>query len=85
MNAFPVGFLLWAAFWKNSASPEEFMEHIVDFYKDFGVGKLGLHKAFRLEHKNPSQTTEIIPITRVAHVKLDDLVGYELEKEKADG
>lgn len=58
------------------------MEHIVDFYKDFGVGKLGLHKAFRLEHKNPAQTTEIIPITRVAHVKLDDLVGYELEKKK---
>lgn len=67
---------------ENSASPEEFMEHVVDFYKDFGVGKLGLHKAFRLEHKNLSQTAEIVPITRVAHVKLDDLIGYELEKKK---
>lgn len=67
---------------ENSASPEEFMEHIVDFYKDFGVGKLGLHKAFRLEHKNPTQAVEIIPITRVAHVNLDDLIGYELEKKK---
>ena len=67
---------------EKSASPEEFMEHIVDFYKDFGVGKLGLHKAFRLEHKNPAQSAEIVPITRVAHVKLNDLVGYELEKKK---
>lgn len=67
---------------EKSASPEEFMEHVVDFYKDFGVGKLGLHKAFRLEHKNPAQAVDIVPITRVAHVKLDDLVGYELEKKK---
>lgn len=28
----------------------EFMEDMVRFYKDFGVGKLGLHKAFRIEH-----------------------------------
>ena len=29
---------------------DEFMADMVRFYKDFGVGKLGLHKAFRIEH-----------------------------------
>ena len=28
----------------------EFMADMVQFYKDFGVGKLGLHKAFRIDH-----------------------------------
>ena len=31
-------------------STEEFMKDMVQFYKDFGVGKLGLHKAFRVGH-----------------------------------
>lgn len=67
---------------ENSDSPEEFMKYIVEFYKDFGVGKLGLHKAFRLEYKNPNEPAEITPITKIAHVKLDDLIGYELQKKK---
>ena len=33
-----------------AVSTEEFMADMVQFYKDFGVGKLGLHKAFRIEH-----------------------------------
>lgn len=62
-------------------STEEFMEDMVQFYKDFGVGKLGLHKAFRIQHDMAGKVT-IEPITRIAHVKLDDLVGYELAKKK---
>lgn len=59
---------------------EEFMELMIQFYKDFGVGKLGLHKAFRID--NQQGEVEIIPITNIAHVHLDDLVGYELAKKK---
>lgn len=66
----------------SSDSPEEFMTHMVDFYKDYGVGKLGLHKAFRLEHGPGDEKVQIVPITRIAHVKLDDLVGYEIAKKK---
>ena len=33
-----------------AATTEEFMDDMVSFYKDFGVGKLGLHKAFRIGH-----------------------------------
>ena len=71
-------------------------EMVTAFYKDFGVGKFGLHKAFRVEHIEgamvavPGTITnggyqnacEIIPITNIAHVDLDDLVGYESQKQK---
>ena len=60
---------------------KEFMEDMVQFYKDFGVGKLGLHKAFRIE-KDENGKAQIVPITRIAHVRLDDLVGYEIPKQK---
>ena len=66
----------------DSVTPEEFLEHMVAFYKDYGVGKLGLHKAFRLEHKTTEDKVEIVPITKIAHVHLDDLVGYEIPKKK---
>ena len=65
-----------------SASTEEFMDDMVQFYKDFGVGKLGLHKAFRIEHRTSDDKVRIVPITRIAHVQLDDLVGYEIPKKK---
>ncbi len=64
-----------------ASTTEEFMEDMVRFYKDFGVGKLGLHKAFRIEHDQEGQVV-IAPITRIAHVHLDDLVGYEIPKRK---
>lgn len=60
---------------------EEFMEDMVKFYKDFGVGKLGLHKAFRIEHDRDGRAV-IVPVTRIAHVQLEDLVGYEIPKQK---
>ena len=61
-------------------STEEFMDDMVQFYKDFGVGKLGLHKAFRID--GTVTPARIVPITNIAHVHLDDLVGYEIAKKK---
>ncbi len=59
---------------------EQFKEIVTRFYQDFGVGKLGLHKAFRIEHTKTG--AQIVPITNIAHVKLEDLVGYEMAKQK---
>ena len=58
----------------------EFKEDMTSFYKDFGVGKLGLHKAFRVAHDEDG--VQIVPITKIAHVHLDDLVGYDIAKKK---
>lgn len=59
---------------------KEFKDAVTSFYKEFGVGKFGLHKAFRVEHG--ASGVEIVPINKIAHVHLDDLVGYEIAKKK---
>ena len=65
----------------SAADAAEFKKAMTQFYREFGVGKLGLHKAFRVEHPEQGDV-EIVPITNIAHVHLDDLVGYEIAKKK---
>lgn len=65
---------------KDSSSDREFKDIITEFYKDFGVGKFGLHKAFRIEHSK--NNPKIVPIKNILHVSLDDLVGYDNAKKK---
>ena len=60
---------------------DSFMASLVNFYGEFGVGKFGLNKAFRLR-ENGDGTATIEPITNIAHVYLEDLVGYEIPKQK---
>lgn len=60
--------------------PSDFMDCVVRFYKEFGVGKFGLHKAFKLE--NTGSGVEILQITKTEHVALEDLVGYEFQKQQ---
>lgn len=65
----------------SSANDEEEIFNIVTgFYKDYGVGKFGLNKAFRLS--NEDGKLSLIPITNTLEVRLSDLVGYELQKQK---
>lgn len=64
-----------------TASPAEFKKCVTDFYRRFGVGRLGLHKAFRIAHNNENEPY-LEPITKIAHVKLTDLIGYEIPKQK---
>lgn len=65
---------------KEAADVDAFTAEMVQFYKEFGVGKLGLHKAFRVD--GDVSPAKIVPITNIAHVHLDDLVGYEIAKKK---
>ena len=61
-------------------SAEAMKATLTQFYREYGVGDLGLHKAFRVEHTEEGAT--IVPIRNIAHVYLDDLVGYEIPKQK---
>ena len=61
-------------------TPEEMKATLTEFYKEYGVGKFGLHKSFRIVHDDKG--VHIEPILNIAHVKLSDLVGYELAKKK---
>ena len=53
---------------------------LTQFYREYGVGDLGLHKAFRVDHGPDG--VKIVPIRNIAHVYLEDLVGYEIPKQK---
>lgn len=61
-------------------TPEAMKDTLTEFYKDYGVGRFGLHKAFRVRHEESGAVIE--PILNIAHVHLDDLVGYEIPKKK---
>lgn len=61
-------------------SPEEMKATLTEFYKEYGVGKFGLHKAFRITHDE--EGVHIVPILNIAHVYMNDLVGYEIPKKK---
>lgn len=61
-------------------SVQEMKDLLTEFYREYGVGKLGLHKAFRVEHTQ--EGVQIMPIRNISHVQLDDLIGYEIPKKK---
>ena len=65
---------------KDTQSPEEMKDTLTEFYKDYGVGKFGLHKSFRIVHDDTG--VHIEPILNIAHVYMNDLVGYEIAKKK---
>lgn len=67
---------------EESEDVEEFQGHVVEFYKEFGVGKFGLNKAFRIVEKDQGQKVIIDPIINVEHMYFKDIVGYELQKQK---
>lgn len=64
----------------DNKTPEEMKRLITEFYKDYGVGKFGLHKAFRVEDSGDKAL--ITPILNIKKVSLDDLIGYEQAKKK---
>ena len=59
---------------------EEVFEVVTAFYKEHGVGLIGMNKAFRLEEQKGKQ--ELVPITNTEEVVLSDLIGYEEQKRK---
>ncbi len=69
-----------AEHFKADNTPEEMKATLTNFYKEYGVGKFGLHKSFRIVHDE--QGVHIEPILNIAHVYMNDLVGYEIPKKK---
>lgn len=59
----------------------EVFDIVTDFYKNYGVGKFGLNKAFRIIDSSDNNAL-ICPITNIEEIHMDDLVGYESQKKK---
>lgn len=61
-------------------TPQEMKDTLTEFYHEYGVGRFGLHKSFRVDRDEAG--VHVTPILNIAHVQLDDLVGYEIPKQK---
>ena len=64
---------------EQAATAEDFYKLVTDFYKAYGVGKLGLNKAFRIDHRGSE--VELVPISNTELITFDDLIGYERQKQ----
>ena len=64
---------------EQAETDEELYRAVTDFYKKYGVGKLGLNKAFRI---NDDEGELLVPITNTGEFRLDDLIGYERQKKE---
>lgn len=59
-------------------SVTDFRANLEQFYAVYGVGMLGLHRAFRIDSSGGA--LQIRPINSIIPTDLDDLVGYESQK-----
>ena len=59
---------------------DTFFTAVTGFYKEYGVGMFGLNKAFRINDEQG--VPEFVPINNLDKVLLDDLTGYEIQKQK---
>lgn len=64
---------------ENAKDEKEFFDLVTGFYKDYGVGMFGLNKAFRID--STEQKLTFRPINNMDAVVLDDLIGYEIQKQ----
>lgn len=64
-----------------AANDNTFLNTVCDFYKDAGVGCIGLFKAFRVGHDDNDRLV-ITPVISVEHKYLKDLIGYDIQKKK---
>jgi hypothetical protein len=66
---------------EGACNEDEFFNCVTEFYKDYGVGMFGLNKAFRIKDKLDGDI-EFLAINNMDKVMLDDLIGYEIQKQK---
>ena len=62
---------------------EAFFRLVTEHYRQYGVGLIGLNKAFRI--KSDGEGVSLIPIYNTDKVMLSDLIGYEAEKAQLRG
>ena len=65
---------------EKAATPQAMLEGLCAFYRDRGVGLLGLGQVFRAEEK--AGGARLFPVEDRPDVRLNDLVGYEKQKEQ---
>ncbi|MBQ6151658.1 MAG: ATP-binding protein [Mogibacterium sp.] len=61
---------------------KEFTRTLIDHYEKHGAGMYGLYNAFRVDPATGSEAEfKLVPVADSADVSLDDLIGYESQKQ----
>lgn len=61
---------------------KEFTRTLMDHYEKYGAGMYGLYNAFRVDPAADSEAEfKLVPVADSADVSLDDLIGYEFQKQ----
>ena len=60
---------------------DEIFDLVTDSFRRCGVGLFGMNRAFRVAQARDGQV-DFLPISNIDSVRLDDLVGYERQKEQ---
>jgi len=66
----------------NAKNGQAFYEIISQYHHHFGVGQFSVNKAFRIVNMKTSEMMLFQAINNLDQVMLDDLIGYELQKQK---
>jgi len=61
---------------------DAFFDIITTFYKDYGVGNLGLNKAFRIQSHGDDIPVTFVAINNTENILLKDLIGYTYQKQQ---
>ena len=61
---------------------EEIFRLVTDHYKRYGVGLFGVNRAFRIRRNGAGGRLDFVPINNADSIRLDDLVGYKIQKEQ---
>ena len=64
---------------EDAADDEAFYEEIRCFYHENGVGAFGMHKAFTAAEKGGRM--QLTPVQKLGSERLEDLIGYEVQKQ----
>lgn len=65
---------------ENASDENEFFNLITEHYRKYGVGLFGINRAFRIKPEKDS--ISFVPISNADSIHLDDLVGYEYQKNQ---
>lgn len=63
-----------------AADGHEMFRLVTDYYKQYGYGVFAMNRAFRI--RRTGEELEFLPISNVDGVRLEDLLGYELQKQE---
>lgn len=60
---------------------DEFFQAVAGFYQKYGTGLIGINRAFTVKVDEKGKAS-LRPVAKTEDIKLSDLIGYELQKQR---